>query len=177
MRHTHAIPLLFAIATSLLPLSGCAAILQHAAQASGETPISADSGPVKMTAAEYRVYQETNAFRTAHGLPALVPDERLVEIARTRSGDMIARKYFAHQAPDGGDVFSLMHRRHIFYTMAGENIARNDYGKLAEDKAVTGWIDSPGHRANILHPAFGHIGVGVVTDKKGETYVTEVFTE
>ncbi|HEY9723499.1 MAG TPA: CAP domain-containing protein [Oscillatoriaceae cyanobacterium] len=177
MRHVLRFPLILAIAAALSPAYGCAAILQHAAEASGETPIAADHGPVRMTADEYHVLQETNAFRTAHGLPALEPDERLVEVARSRSDDMAKHDYFSHQSPNGGDVFSMMHALHIYYALAGENIARNAYGKRAADVAVRGWIDSPGHRANILHPGFGHIGIGIEKDKQGRTYLTEVFTE
>ncbi|MNT70219.1 Cysteine-rich secretory protein family protein [compost metagenome] len=61
---------------------------------------------------------------------------------------------------------------------AGENLARNNYElPRAPEVAMQGWIKSPGHRANLVHPSFGRLGVGVAVAKDGKKYLTQVFTD
>jgi uncharacterized protein YkwD len=131
-----------------------------------------------MTREELDVLMATNRYRKAQGLPALEPDARLTAIARLRSQDMARRGYFAHVTPEGSDVFALMRSKQVRFWAAGENLARNNY-PLGEAPAVAmqGWIKSAGHRANLLHPAFGHLGVGLAVAKDGKKYLTQVFTD
>jgi uncharacterized protein YkwD len=163
----------------LVGLSGCAGLLQ---QAGGENSPShrkvSSQAPVKMTAEELKVLTATNAYRKTQGLGPLEPDARLVAIARARSHDMARRNYFAHETPDGSDVFALMRTQKVVFWAAGENLARNNYN-LPEvpEVAMQGWIKSPGHRANLVHPSFGRIGVGLAVAKDGKKYVTQVFTD
>lgn len=162
-----------AIAAALLAgATGCTALLEgRAADRRAETP-------VPMSSEEAVVLAETNAYRKANGLPELVPDAKLVAIARHRSRDMASRDYFSHVTPDGSDVFALMRHNKVLFSAAGENLARNNYEpKEAPGVAFKGWVKSPGHRANLLHPAFGHIGVGMAVAKDGKKYFTQVFTD
>ncbi|HEX2952516.1 MAG TPA: CAP domain-containing protein, partial [Bacillota bacterium] len=95
---------------------------------------------------ENYILQQVNAERTKAGLAPLTIDQRLVETARTKSQDMIDYGYFDHQSPDLGSPFDQMNRAGITYQSAGENIAGNDSAAAA----MTDWMNSPGHRANIL---------------------------
>lgn len=164
---------------ALVGLSGCAGLLQQAGGENGGSYRKVSSqAPVKMTAEELKVLNATNDYRKAQGLSPLEPDARLVAIARARSNDMARRNYFAHETPDGSDVFTLMRTQKVVFWAAGENLARNNYA-LPEvpEVAMQGWIKSPGHRANLVHPSFGRLGVGLAVAKDGKKYVTQVFTD
>lgn len=168
------------VGLSFLTLTGCAALqsrAQSADQASGYQKVSSEA-PVKMTAAEEAVFKATNAYRKAQGLPVLEADQRLVTIARLRSQDMAKRNYFSHTTPDGSDVFAILRTQRVSFVAAGENLARNNYAlKEAPNVAMQGWIKSPGHRTNLLHPAFGRIGIGLAVAKDGKKYITQVFAD
>jgi uncharacterized protein YkwD len=165
---------LFALSlASALVLSGtgCASLFAKA-QAKPE------AAPVALTQEEADVFNETNAYRKANNLPELLPDVKLVALARQRARDMAARDYFSHVSPEGADVFSTMRDEKITFWAAGENLARNNFpAKACATEAMNGWRKSAEHRANLLHPAFGHIGVGVALAKDGKRYITEVFTD
>ena len=106
---------------------------------------------------EDRVVSIVNDERRKRGLRPLRHDHRLHRSARARSDDMAARGYFAHIAPDGKSPGDWM--RELGYTApAGENIA---CGQPDPPKVMMNWMNSPPHRANILHPAVRAIGVGV----------------
>ena len=96
--------------------------------------------------------------RAKKGLPALQIDYRLVQTARAKSRDMIKGGYFDHQSPTLGSPFDQMRKAGIPYRYAGENIA----GNSSAAGAMVSWMNSSGHRANILNPNFNHIGIGVV---------------
>ncbi|MDB5096033.1 MAG: hypothetical protein JWM80_454 [Cyanobacteria bacterium RYN_339] len=151
--------------------TGCASLFAKA-------PAKAEVAPVALTQEEADVFNATNEFRKANNLPELKPDVKLVALARQRSRDMAARDYFSHVSPEGGDVFASMRDERITYWAAGENLARNNFpAETSAAEAMDGWRKSPEHRANLLHPAFGHIGVGVAKAKDGKAYITEVFTD
>lgn len=116
-----------------------------------------------LTADENLILQQVNAERAKAGLKPLQIDSRLTQTARTKSQDMIARGYFSHQSPTLGSPFDQMQRAGISYRYAGENIA----GNSSAAGAMVSWMNSAGHRANILNPNFTHIGIGVV---KGGPY-------
>lgn len=100
----------------------------------------------------------TNIQRTEQGaLPALSENAALDEIARLRLDDMFRKQYFAHVAPDGGGAETVAGTVGYDYIAIGENLA---LGHFAGDKGVVaGWMNSPGHRANILNTRFSQIGV------------------
>ncbi|PFU29589.1 CAP domain-containing protein [Bacillus cereus] len=108
---------------------------------------------------EQRVVELTNAERAKQGLPALKIDTELSKVARIKSEDMQKNNYFDHNSPTYGSPFDMMKKFGISYTSAGENIAQ---GQHTPEEVVQAWMNSAGHRANILNNGFTHIGVGYV---------------
>jgi len=99
-----------------------------------------------------------NEERAKSGLKPLVADPELAEVARGHSADMFSRGYFSHYTPEGKSPFDRMHNAQISYTTAGENLALAPTLTIAH----TGLMNSPGHRANILRPQFGRVGIGIL---------------
>ncbi len=99
-----------------------------------------------------------NAERAKVGLPGLVWDEELAEVARAHSRDMFARGYFSHTNPDGLSPFDRIERAGVEFKAAGENLAYAANVELAHN----GLMRSEGHRANILEVDFGRLGIGVI---------------
>ncbi len=130
------------------------------------TPPSADISEV-----EQAIFNLTNQQRAQNGVGPLVLDTALSDVARAHSQDMSARNFFDHVNPDGQNPFDRMHAAGIDYTTAGENIA----GGPTADIIMTNWMNSPGHRANILNPAFGHIGIGVAQSSQYGLLATQDF--
>ena len=95
----------------------------------------------------------------------------LISSARAHSQDMLARGYFAHVSPQGEDLGQRLKRARVSYLSAGENLA------LAPTlhSAHTGLMHSPGHRANILRPQFGRLGVGILDAGSHGLMVTQAF--
>jgi uncharacterized YkwD family protein len=106
---------------------------------------------------EQAVFQLVNAERQMHGLRPLQIDVKLFEVARLKSADMHDNRYFSHTSPVYGSPFNMMRLFGITYHTAGENIAA---GQTSPEAVVRAWMNSSGHRANILNPNFTHIGVG-----------------
>lgn len=107
---------------------------------------------------EAEMLRLVNRERVAAGLKPLAPDPELTEVARRHSADMFARGYFAHDTPDGRDPFDRMREANVRFVTAGENLALAPTVQLAH----TGLMNSPGHRANILRPQFGRVGIGIM---------------
>jgi uncharacterized protein YkwD len=120
---------------------------------------------------EARMQELVNAERVAAGLGPLRPDPELVEVARLHSADMFARGYFSHITPEGRGPFDRMRAKNVRFLAAGENLALARSLQLAHD----GLMDSPGHRANILRPAYGRLGVGVLDGGVRGLMVTQNF--
>jgi uncharacterized YkwD family protein len=112
-----------------------------------------------VVAYENKVLELVNVERQKAGLSPLKMDEPLRKVARLKSEDMKANGYFDHNSPTYGSPFDMMKKFGISYTMAGENIAM---GQRTPEAVVTAWMNSPGHRANILKPGYTFIGVGYV---------------
>lgn len=121
---------------------------------------------------EMEVVRLVNIERQKAGLASLNHSSQLSNVARAKSEDMGRNNYFSHNSPTYGDPFSMMRSFGINYTTAGENIAQGYY---TAESVVRGWMNSPGHRENILNPSFGTIGVGY-SDINGTTYWTQMFT-
>jgi uncharacterized protein YkwD/uncharacterized membrane protein required for colicin V production len=107
---------------------------------------------------EKQMLELVNQERRAAGLNALEPDPELTEVARKHSADMFARGYFAHDTPEGLSPFDRMREANVRFITAGENLALAPTLPVAH----TGLMNSPGHRANILRPQFGRLGIGVM---------------
>jgi uncharacterized protein YkwD len=102
----------------------------------------------------------TNLERTSRGIAPLELQSELIAMADAKNRDMIANQYFAHVAPNGDDIAALAKREGYAYLRIGENLALGDFASSSH--VVTGWMRSPGHRANILDPEFTQIGVSVM---------------
>ncbi|MDQ0973783.1 putative YkwD family protein [Neobacillus niacini] len=113
-----------------------------------------------LSAYEQKVVDLTNQERTKNGLPALKVDLTLSKMAREKSRDMSANGYFSHTSPTYGSPFDMMKKYGISYRYAGENIAM---GQRTPEEVVKAWMNSEGHRKNILSPNFNYIGVGHVS--------------
>ena len=107
-----------------------------------------------------------NAERTSRGLTALKPDRQLQRAAVAYGGDMVAHQYFAHEGRDGSEPAERIRATGYLSSggawRIGENLAWGT-GDLATPRAImAAWMHSPGHRANILRPAFGRLGIGIL---------------
>ena len=122
-----------------------------------------------VTQYEAEVIQLVNNIRKQNGLSPLTANWELSRVARYKSQDMADRKYFSHTSPTYGTPFQMIKAFGLSYRTAGENIA---YGYASPQKVVDGWMNSSGHRANILNASYTQIGVGYVA--KGN-YWTQMF--
>ena len=118
---------------------------------------------------EQEVIRLVNEKRAEQGLSPLLYDWELGRVARYKSEDMRDNGYFSHTSPTYGSPFQMMKSFGIRYRMAGENIAK---GQLTPAAVVNAWMNSAGHRANILNPSFTYIGVGYAKDG---SYWTQMF--
>ena len=118
---------------------------------------------------EKEVVRLVNEIRKQNGLNELTYDWQLSRVARIKSEDMRDNKYFSHTSPTYGSPFQMMKSFGITYRSAGENIAR---GQATPQKVVDAWMNSSGHRANILNSSFTHIGVGYAENGR---YWTQMF--
>lgn len=121
---------------------------------------------------EQQVVDLVNKERAAVGLPALKVNSQLSAVAEKKAEDLRDKNYFDHQSQTYGSPFDMMRQFGITYTAAGENIAR---GQKTPSEVMNGWMNSPGHRANILNSSYTEIGVGYVTDSRGTTYWVQHF--
>ena len=121
-----------------------------------------------MNADEKEVFDLINKQRANNGLAALKIDEEVQRVARIKAQDMVNNNYFAHESPTYGTPFQMMSSFKISYKTAGENIA----GNSSNTGAVNAWMNSSGHRANILNSSFNYTGIGVVSSPRyGKIYV------
>ncbi|MEJ7576273.1 MAG: CvpA family protein [Pyrinomonadaceae bacterium] len=122
-------------------------------------------------ALEAEMLELVNEERRAAGLAPLAPDPELTEVARRHSTDMWTRGYFAHVTPDGRDPFDRIREGGVRFLTAGENLALAPTVRIAH----TGLMNSPGHRANILHSQFGRVGIGIMDGGMRGLMVTQNF--
>lgn len=104
-----------------------------------------------------QVAQLVNAERAKHGLKPLVHRADLKNVAQKKAEDMINSNYFSHTSPNYGSPFDMMRTFGISYSSAGENIAK---GQTTPQQVMNSWMNSSGHRANILSSSYNTIGVG-----------------
>ena len=138
-----------------------AVVAPTSAAATTVAPVSAAT----ISAAETAMVAALNANRRALGLVSVQVDSRLMAIARARSADMIARKYFSHSIPGGGNVFSILTAKQITWYNAGEIIAWNNYPmENTVSAANRQWMNSPGHKAIVISKDYNYVGVGLALD-------------
>ncbi|CQR73664.1 Cysteine-rich secretory protein family protein [Sporomusa ovata DSM 2662] len=133
------------------------------------TSTGTSSGNVITT--EQQAVSLLNADRRANGLPDLQVDSRLTTLARNYAQDMLNRNYFSHYSPEGQSPFDRMKQAGITYSAAGENIAINRTVQQAE----AAFMNSSGHRANILNSTYTKVGIGIAFDKSGNIYIVQNF--
>lgn len=150
---------------------------------------------------EVLIHQKINEQRALNGLSPIAFDNRLSNIARSHSEDMLARNYFSHTSPEGNDFskrykdagYSCQIEAGQTIYLGGENLftgytyssiryvngveVSRDYLTNEElaSEIVNGWMNSPGHRANILAPYWQNEGIGVAISESGKVMVTENF--
>ncbi|WP_313933760.1 MULTISPECIES: CAP domain-containing protein [unclassified Calothrix] len=123
---------------------------------------------------ESEIRQEINQVRQKNGLQPLQNNEKLAQVARKYSRQMMEQNFFSHTGIDGSTLSQRVGAGNISYWMIGENLFRSKNIFQPVSPAVEGWLASPGHRENILRPVFRETGVGVW--RKGNTYViTQLF--
>lgn len=121
---------------------------------------------------EAQVVKLVNQERAKAGLKPLTHNWELSRVARYKSMDMRDRGYFSHTSPTYGSPFTMMKNFGIRSSSAGENIAQ---GQSTPQAVVTSWMNSPGHRANILSTNYTQIGVGYAAGGSGRHYWTQMF--
>lgn len=107
---------------------------------------------------EAQMLELVNKERTQRGLPPVKADPEMTRVARAHSIDMFARGYFSHYTPDKKDPFDRMRRANVKFLTAGENLALGRTLTICHE----GLMNSPGHKANILNPSFGRLGIGIM---------------
>jgi len=119
------------------------------------------------------VFRLTNEERVYAGLSLFEKSEPLTQVATIRAYEIIIRLAEDHTRPDGREFYTVFYENDIEYRISGENLAA---GQMSAAEVVRGWMDSPGHRRNILNPDFGRLGIGVTMDDDGRIYWTQLFT-
>ena len=129
---------------------------------------SSTSNASSLSSDEKEVFDLINTQRTNNGLTALKLDTEALNVARIKAKDMVDNNYFSHDSPTYGSPFQMLNSFKVTYKTAGENIA----GNSSNSWAVNTWMNSSGHKANILNSSFNYTGIGVVNSSKyGKVYV------
>ncbi|AQS57836.1 CAP domain-containing protein [Desulforamulus ferrireducens] len=121
-----------------------------------------------MNTLQQQVVDLVNVERAKYSLQPLVAKQDLTAVAQLKAQDMYNSRYFSHQSPNYGSPFDMMKKYGISYRAAGENIAM---GQRTAAQVVEDWMNSPGHRANILNTNYNEIGVGVYQSYNGYGYI------
>lgn len=128
---------------------------QQAAPSSAPKQMATVASNVSASAKE--VASLVNQERSKQGLAPLVLDGKLSNVAQTKAKDMVERNYFSHTSPTYGSPFDMLKQFGISYSAAGENIAE---GQSSPQEVMNDWMNSTGHRENILSSKYDKIGVG-----------------
>ena len=147
-------------------------IYHKSSSTGGNTENNTNTGGQNTTTAmnsdEKEVFDLINKQRINNGLQALKEDGEVQKVARIKAQDMVSNNYFAHESPTYGTPFQMLKKFNISYKTAGENIAANS----SNSSAVTAWMNSSGHKANILNSNYNYTGIGVVSSNRyGKIYV------
>lgn len=136
-------------------------------------PTKAPTPSTNLSQDEQKVLDLINAERKKAGLSELKADPDLMEVARLKAKDMVENNYFNHQSPKYGSPFDMMRQFGISFRSAGENIA----GNSTAEGAVKAWMNSEGHRKNILNGEFNLTGIGVYQSPKYGKIFVQMFIE
>ena len=130
------------------------------------------SGVLQSGTRQAQVVRLVNQERAAAGLGSLSSDSQLAAVAQKKAEDMAKNGYFSHTSPTYGSAFDMLKAAGISYRTAGENIAK---GQKTAETVMNGWMNSSGHRANILSSGYTRIGVGYAVDGSGAPYWVQIF--
>ncbi len=135
---------------------------------------SSNSGQTSAAPAGYasEVFDLVNSQRSANGQSALTYNTEAAKVAQAKAEDMAANNYFSHTSPTYGSAFDMLKANGISYSSAGENIAK---GQTSSSSVMNAWMNSSGHRANILSSSYKSVGVGCAVDSSGTLYWVQVF--
>ena len=144
------------------------AIYPGTSNSGGSTSRGISQNTNSLNTNEKEIFDLINNKRSANGLPTLRIDEEVQRVARIKAQDMVDNNYFSHTSPTYGSPFDMLKSFKVSYKTAGENIAANS----SNTGTVDAWMNSSGHRANILNGSFNYTGIGVVSSPKyGKMYV------
>lgn len=143
-------------------------VLQSAARSGPDAP------EPEVATMERQVVERVNEIRREHGAQPLEVDRELARIARDYSCRMARQEFFAHEAPDGGGIGGRLRAARKPFRAVGENLARNLNAPDPVDAAFGGWMQSEGHRKNILRQSFTETGVGICRSERGYHF-TQIF--
>ena len=125
---------------------------------------------------EEQVFSAINRIREENHLVPLSVAKDLADVARSHSADMATRDYFSHITPEGDTMRKRVVRFGITnWNLLAENIAMNFGHTNPAETAVKGWLNSEGHRHNIMDQDLTETGIGVAVDAKGRVYLTQLF--
>lgn len=134
------------------------------------------AAPVSLGGLEQQMFSAHNVERANNGVAALQIDGTLTQLARQRAQDMASKGYFSHTSPTGQTAFSLLNASGYVYTLAGENLARNNYpDSQSVSVAMSGFMASPTHRVNVLETKFSRVGIGMAVGADGLKYFAVIF--
>lgn len=141
-------------------------------------PVIAISNPDIALPTNAELLNSTNVARGTENVPKLQLSEQLNRAAQLKCNDMVLRDYWAHTSPDGTEPWDFMERTGYQYSKAAENLFNepvSDISRTAQSK-VTGWLNSPSHRASLLNSTYQEVGFGTCYSKyyagKGERVIT-----
>ena len=131
-------------------------------------PNSGNTMSAALTPDEQEVFDLVNQQRMNNGLAALKVDSEVQRVAKIKAQDMVSNNYFSHNSPTYGSPFDMLNSFKVSYKSAAENIA----GNSRNPAAVNAWMNSAGHKANILNGSYNYTGIGVVNSSTyGKIYV------
>ena len=161
--------------TSIIRRIGATAMMSAAllgGLAAASSAANAATTTVSDATLEATVVKLTNEARVKNGCAALRTDAKLTLAARGHSLDMVKLNYFSHTSKTDGATFVTRAKRAGYTGAIGENIA---WGYRTAETVTKGWLDSPGHRANIMNCKAKAVGVGLARKSDGTPYWTQVF--
>jgi len=162
-----------ATAAALISLPGATLSRPRRVEVDDDAGNSAPDAPSEI---EQRAFEATNAARMENGLAPLIWNDELCRMARLHSEKMVRLGFFAHETPDGSRLIDRTRAAGIVhFQMIGENIAYNQGFDDPGGFAVSRWMLSPGHRANILNTKFTQSAIGVFIAPDGTVYLTQEF--
>lgn len=174
MTTRHTLTIFLAATMMLMTAAGFLATRSEAADTVTVTGCTGKS--VTLDANEKAMLLKHNRARANKGLKKLCVHPALQRAAEAHSQDMIDKDYFSHDSKDGSTAFRRMSREGYKYRYAGENIAYGSGSHGSVESRFKGWMNSPGHKANILNKNFREVGIGAVTGNYKGTDDTTMWT-